>query len=67
MKKYVDFQMLSEAELTTVSGGKINWGSVAGHCVGGAIVTGVFSGPFYLLGAGVGCTLGAGQSIINAL
>ena len=67
MEKYVDFQMLSEVELTTVSGGKMNWGSVAGNCVGGAIVTGAFSGPFYLLGAGVGCAVGAGQSIINAL
>lgn len=45
MKQYEDFQMLYELDLASVNGGKINWGSVAGHCAGGAIVTGAFSGP----------------------
>ncbi|HEK9128746.1 TPA: class IIb bacteriocin, lactobin A/cerein 7B family, partial [Streptococcus equi subsp. equi] len=55
MKQYEDFQMLYELDLASVNGGKINWGSVAGHCAGGAIVTGAFSGPLYVLGAGIGC------------
>ncbi|MCD3394069.1 LytTR family DNA-binding domain-containing protein [Streptococcus equi subsp. zooepidemicus] len=42
MKQYEDFQMLYELDLASVNGGKINWGSVAGHCAGGAIVTGAF-------------------------
>lgn len=67
MKQYEDFQMLYELDLASVNGGKINWGSVAGHCAGGAIVTGVFSGPLYVLGAGIGWTVGAGQAIINGL
>lgn len=67
MKQYKDFQMLHEFDLVSVNGGKINWGSVAGNCVGGAIVTGAFSGPFYLLGAGIGCAVGSGQAIINGL
>ncbi|XCY71085.1 class IIb bacteriocin, lactobin A/cerein 7B family [Streptococcus iniae] len=29
--------------MASVDGGKINWGSVAGNCVGGAIITGAFS------------------------
>ncbi|HEL0015551.1 TmhB bacteriocin enhancer peptide [Streptococcus equi subsp. zooepidemicus] len=67
MKQYEDFQMLYELDLASVNGGKINWGSVAGHCAGGAIVTGAFSGPLYVLGAGIGSTVGAGQAIINGL
>ena len=66
MKKNSDFQILSEIELTTIEGGNINWGSVAGHCIGGAILTGAFS-PAFLVGAGIGCGLGAGQAIINGL
>ncbi len=67
MKQISDFQILSAIELTNIEGGKLNWGSVAGNCIGGAIVTGAFSGPFYLLGAGVGCGVGAGQAILNGL
>ncbi|MCM0723126.1 TmhB bacteriocin enhancer peptide [Streptococcus iniae] len=53
--------------MASVDGGKINWGSVAGNCVGGAIITGAFSGLLYILDAGIGCVVGSGQSIINEL
>ncbi|MGT2925655.1 class IIb bacteriocin, lactobin A/cerein 7B family [Streptococcus cuniculipharyngis] len=61
MKPCVDFQILSESELTDVYGGKINWGSVVGNCIGGAIIAGAFSGP---ISAGVACIVGGGKAII---
>ena len=67
MKQYEDFQILYDCDLSNINGGGINWGSVAGNCLGGGLVTGALAGPFYLLGAGVGCAVGAGQAIINGL
>ncbi|AIA67189.1 TPA: class IIb bacteriocin, lactobin A/cerein 7B family [Streptococcus equi subsp. zooepidemicus] len=64
MKQYEDFQMLYELDLASVNGGKINWGSVAGHCAGGAIIGGAFSGG---LAAGIGCVVGSGKAIIGGL
>ncbi|ELY5748317.1 class IIb bacteriocin, lactobin A/cerein 7B family [Streptococcus iniae] len=58
---------MHEVDLASVDGGKINWGSVVGNCVGGAIITGAFSGLLYILDAGIGCVVGSGQSIINEL
>ncbi|TFU27972.1 TmhB bacteriocin enhancer peptide [Streptococcus sp. WM07] len=42
----------------------MNWGSVLGYCVGGAIIGGAFSGG---LAAGVGCVVGGGKVIIGGL
>ncbi|AEJ25874.1 bacteriocin subunit [Streptococcus equi subsp. zooepidemicus ATCC 35246] len=56
--------MLYELDLASVNGGKINWGSVAGHCAGGAIIGGAFSGG---LAAGIGCVVGSGKAIIGGL
>ncbi|MFV8043813.1 TmhB bacteriocin enhancer peptide [Streptococcus hyovaginalis] len=54
---------LSVEQLGEIVGGKINWGSVAGHCIGGAVI-GSFGGA-----AGVvsGCLVGGGATIIGAL
>ncbi|WP_035446513.1 hypothetical protein [Atopobacter phocae] len=38
-------ELLNQEEMLKVIGGKINWGSVGGSCVGGAIIVGVIGGP----------------------
>ncbi|MCE2103679.1 class IIb bacteriocin, lactobin A/cerein 7B family [Streptococcus thermophilus] len=59
MKQYNGFEVLHELDLANVTGGQINWGSVVGHCIGGAIIGGA--------AAGVGCLVGSGKAIINGL
>ena len=58
---------LTNKELSFIQGGRINWGYVGGSCASGALITGVFSGPFYLVGAGVGCASGAAVAVIDSL
>lgn len=64
MRQYEDFHILYDFDLESVYGGEINWGSVVGHCVGGAIIGAAFSGG---LAAGVGCVVGSGKAIIGGL
>ncbi|WP_242257821.1 TmhB bacteriocin enhancer peptide [Streptococcus thoraltensis] len=42
-----------------IVGGKINWGSVAGHCLGGAVI-GSFGGAASVVS---GCIVGGGAKI----
>ncbi|MCI6871767.1 class IIb bacteriocin, lactobin A/cerein 7B family [Streptococcus hyointestinalis] len=62
-KSNVPIKDYTDIELSSISGGKVNWGSVAGNCAGGAVI-GAFGG---ITGIISGCLIGGGSTFFDNL